>query len=151
LYAQSPIRICLTAGCVFLALLTGCRRTDPPVSLDPSLKMVDCRFAGQGPIHLHLSPARGLASVLSAYQPTVSSAHADALRQARESKGRLIKGGDGGYRIDIFLRVDSFGALPNERLVLAVDPSGAARLEAWLPDAAARLLDSGTCTGGAAS
>ena len=149
--ALPPVRLCLAAGIVLLAALIGCRRPDSPVSLDPSLQMVDCQFGGSGLIHLHLSPARGLASVLSGYQPSAGTGHGEALRQSKESKGRLIKASDGSYRIDIFLRVDSFKARPDERLILAVDRSGAARFEAWLPDSTVRQLDSGSCTGAVSS
>jgi hypothetical protein len=125
--------------------LSGCHRPDPFVSLDPSLQMVDCSLARSGLLHLHLSPGRGLASVLSAYQPGGHDEHAAALRRARESKGRWLREPDGGYRIDIFLRAESFGARADERLILKVDPAGVTRLEALSPDATFRLLDSGSC------
>ena len=125
--------------------LSGCRRPEPFVSLDPSLQMVDCSLARSGLLHLHLSPGRGLASVLSAYQPGGHDEHAAALRRARESKGRWLREPDQGYRIDIFLRAESFGARADERLILKVDSAGAARLEALSPDATFRLLDSGSC------
>lgn len=143
------IRIRLTAGLLLLGALAACRGSDRPVSLDTSLRMVDCRFQGSGWIHLHLSPARSLASVLSAYQPVAGEGHGDALIRARESKGKFIPAGDGGYRIDIFLRADSFGARADEQLSLLVDSSGSAFIESRLPGVPPRRLDSGRCSAAA--
>ena len=82
-------------------------------------------------------------------RPVAGEGHGDALIRARESKGKFIPAGDGGYRIDIFLRADSFGARADEQLSLLVDSSGSAFIESRLPGVPPRRLDSGRCSAAA--
>lgn len=106
--------------------------------------MVDCEFRQAGAVHLHVSEARGTASVVSDYQPG-GGEHADALRHGRESKGTLAPAGGSRYRIEVFLRNDSFGSRPEEGLRLILERDGQARFEAQAPGQPLRVLDRGTC------
>lgn len=138
----------LSMGAGTSFVLGACGAREPGVSLDPSLQMVDCSFRRLGNVHLHVSPQRRLASVLTAYLPKPDGNHADALQQARESKGRLLEPEPYQHRIELFLRNDQFGARDNEVLLLTIDKQGLAEFQAKLPGKAHRMLDSGRCVVG---
>lgn len=108
------------------------------------LTMVDCEFPQAGAVHLHVSEARGTASVVSDYRPG-GGEHAEALREGRESKGTLAAAGASRYRIEVFLRNESFGSRPDEGLRLILERDGQARFEAQAPGQPLRVLDRGTC------
>lgn len=125
-------------------VLVGCRG-HPHVLHKDLLTMVDCQFDRAGAVHLHVSEARGTASVVSDYEPAPGGEHAEALRQGRESKGTLAPAGDSRYRIEVFLRNDKFGSPSEESLRLILDPDGEARFEAQAPSGPLRVLDRGSC------
>lgn len=115
-------------------------------SRDDSLLMVDCSFAAKGPIHLHLSESRGTASVLTDYQPDHSGSHSAALRDAKESKGRLMLPAGSRHRIDIFLLQADFGIRPEEALRLVIQSDGSSQLEAQAAGVeSTRVVDRGRC------
>ena len=132
-------------GLLLMASLVGC--SSAPPGPHTSLQMVDCQFRQMGHVHVHVSEQRGLASVLTNYTPnTDPGRHAAALRQATESKGSLIDPGKSRYRIEVYLRNDQFGNLPQEVLRLNLERDGEGRFEAVSPSGPTRTLDVGTCT-----
>lgn len=129
---------------VLSAALSACSVGD--LSLDESLQMVDCDFAAKGPIHLHLSESRGTASVLTDYQPAHPGSHKDALRDAKESKGRLLAAAGSRHRVDVFLRQADFGIPSDDSLRMVINQDGSAHLEAQAPGSdAIRVIDTGRC------
>jgi hypothetical protein len=132
-------------GLLLAVGLVGC--SSAPHGLDTGLQMVDCQFRQMGHVHVHVSEQRGLASVLTNYTPSTDPGrHAEALRKATESKGSLIAPGTSRYRIEVYLRKDQFGNLPQELLRLNLARDGEGRFEAVSPGEPARTLDIGTCT-----
>ncbi|MFM7674776.1 MAG: hypothetical protein ACKO5F_04145 [Synechococcus sp.] len=109
--------------------------------------MLDCQLEKIGPLHLHLAESRGSTSVISEYQPGRHQDHADAIREGRESEGRLVPPGPGmRYAIELFLLNDHFGESSAEKLVIRIAPDGRTRLEARGLAASPRVLDVGTCS-----
>lgn len=109
--------------------------------------MVDCTFGRIGHVHLHINPARGIATVISSYQPNRAVDHASDIRQGRESEARLISAAPPfKYALEIFLANDQFGQSAVEAVRFLIGNGGPSRIEASMPSGARRVLASGNCT-----
>lgn len=140
-------RACAAAIALLIGVLQGCRVGGGAGSEAHRPTMVDCQLQKIGLLHLHLWQSRGSASLITEYQPGRHQDHADAIREGRESEGRLVPPGPGmRYAIELFLLNDHFGESAAEKVVIRVAPDGRTRLEAKGPAGPPRLLDVGTCS-----
>lgn len=138
-----PAPITALVPVVLLLAGTGCT----PGRQAAEFLMMDCRFQNKGLMHLHLSERQGSAHLLTRYSPGPADRHADSLRAAIESRGRLVAPGSSRHRIEIFLRNDSFGERASESVSLSIEADGRSRLEARQPGTASpRLIDDGVCS-----
>ena len=145
---QSAIRLAgLGAIAALLGVLQGCQLGGGAESAATGPQMFDCAFQNNGHLHLHLSPSRGSASVISEYKPGRHDDHAADIREGRESEGRLVPPGPNTrYAVELFLLNDHFGESAGEKVVIQLAADGRTRVEAKGLKGTSRLLDFGTCS-----
>ena len=127
------------------SLLAACQG-EGTVKSPESSAMYDCQFETNKLIHLHVSQQRGTASVISDYRRGLTDNHADDVREARESEGRLVAPGQSRYAIELFLLNDRLGEQPGEKVILRVAEDGRTRLEGQSAEGRVRTIDFGTCS-----
>jgi hypothetical protein len=108
--------------------------------------MYDCQFEKNQLVHLHIAEQRGTASLISRYQRGRHSTHAQDVRAAKESEGRLVAPGGSRHVIELFLLNDRFGEQPGEQLIVRVAADGQAFLEGRRADRSLRQIDVGRCS-----
>lgn len=134
------LRACSRIGAALL--LVACQ---PSIPSQDVVVMFDCDFARNGPIHVHVADQLSNASLITAYQPAGTASHAEVLRNARESRGRIVKPGTARYLVEMFLLNDDFGQGPDESLLFRLAHDGRALLEGSSSVGQRRVVDVGSC------
>jgi len=127
------------------ALNAGCQQGADPDGAQSST-MYDCQFEKNRLIHLHVAEQRGTASLISNFRRGLHGNHAQDVRAARESEGRLVAPGGFRHVIELFLLNDRLGERPGESVILRLAADGKVRLEGQRADRSLRLIDEGRCS-----
>jgi len=93
---------------------------------------------------MHVAEEPGAVTLVTNDPPDKESTHFENLRNAIDSKGRLIR--DDGHRlvVDIYLRNDRLGENSGECLGIWIDDDGRSRIEARAPLGVC-TIDTGVC------
>lgn len=130
-----------------IGLLQGCQGNSKDHIASNKTYMFDCQFENNRHLHLHISEARGTASVISSYQPGAHANHTSDIRQGRESEAILVPPGPNSqYTLELFLLNDRFGQVATEKVLIHLGLDGRTRMEAQLLEGQTRVLDFGTCS-----
>ena len=140
------VRVVTASLILSLATVLSACQGDGMVKSTESSAMYDCQFETNKLVHLHISRQRGTASVISDYRRGLTKSHANDVREALESEGRLVAPGESRYAIELFLLNDRLGEQPGEKVILRVAQDGRARLEGHNTGGKVRTIDFGTCS-----